>query len=71
MNKPIHELSDEEIDRILEGLAEAMPLKPPTPSKAEIYKKAMLLGVDPCDLLEARHLIECMEANKEGVEAHA
>lgn len=61
LDKPIHKVSGEDLDRIIESTFNAKPIKPKHLDRNEIYRKAMLLGVDPCDLVEAETLPECLE----------
>ena len=58
-DKPIHRLTDSELDALIRLTFNARPLEDPRPGRREILAKAMLLGVDPCDLAEARFLEEC------------
>lgn len=69
LGKPVHELSDWEVDLVLDVVVNARPVKPARPSAEELYRRAMLLGVDPCELAEARGMPGCSEREEAGADA--
>lgn len=54
LGKPVHMLSEVEVDLVLDGIVNARPLRQRRLSAGELYRKAVALGADPCDLAEAR-----------------